>query len=350
MNADEDKIRVHLRLSVGHFVMKDKSMEQQEEKPFADVLQTILEAEQMPVHLLFRLSDLAPSDWAHFTPVWAQMSADQKRIMVRHMADLSEDNFTVDFSPIFSLGMVDENDDVRLASLDGLWDTDNVKLIPRLIEMMGKDTAVKVRAAATGALAHFVMMAEWGEINERHAVSIVDALLGAVDDAEADLLVRRAAVEALGASSHVRVPQIIRASYESDSREMQISAVFAMGNSADPRWLHIVIDEMENHDPRMREVAAQAAGVIGRSDALNELADLIEDDAFEVQLMAIHAIGQIGGEVAQELLDDVLADEDKEELHEAAEEALEEMTWTVGELDLLGFDPDDDADSEFSLN
>lgn len=331
------------------FLIKDFDMEQQNEKPFAEVLQAIIETEPMPVHLLFRLSDLSTGEWSQFEEAWRRLGVDKRRVMVRHLADLSEDNFTVDFAPVFLLALADNTESVRLAALDGLWDASDTKLIPILINVVKNDTAVDVRAAAAGALAHFVMMAEWGEISERFSHPIVDAMLDAYDSDETPVSVRRAAVETLGASSHARVPQIIRASYESDSQEMQLSAIFAMGNSADPRWLHIVIGEMESDDERMREMAAYAAGVIGRSDAITGLADLVEDDAYEVQLAAIHALGQIGGEASQQILEELLDEEEKAHLHEVAEEALEEMDWSVGELNLFDLDSDE-WDSEYDKN
>lgn len=321
-------------------------MEQPNEMPFADVLQTIVDNDPMPVHLLFRLSDLSVSEWAQFEQVWSGLEPDKRRIMVRHLADLSEDNFTVDFAPVFALGLGDETESVRLAALDGLWDSSDTKLIPVLIEVMKNDAAVTVRAAAAGALAHFVMMSEWGEIGRRHSPPIIEAMLDVYDSAETPYAVRRATVEALGASSHDRIPDIIRESYESDNRDMQLSAVFAMGSSADPRWLHIVLGEMESVDVRMREVAAHAAGIIGSSDAVSGLADLLEDDAYEVQIAAVHALGQIGGEVAQQLLEELMDDEENEHLQEAVEEALEEMDWSIGELNLFNVDSDE-IDSEF---
>lgn len=317
-------------------------MEQKEEKPFAEVLQAILHDEPVPIHHLYRLSDMGQKDSDSFFSQWQTTENERRRVIIRHLADISEENFVVDFSPIFSSALEDENEQVRLAALDGIWDSSDKKLIPVLIRIMQNDTSVDVKAAATSSLTHYVLMAEWGEIPERMATPVIDALLAQYDDEETAVPVRRATVEALGAASHERVSKIIQEAYEEEDLGMQISAVFAMGNSADPKWLHTIINEMENPNDQMRAEAARAAGSIGKSDAISELTDLTEDDDLDVQLAAIHALGQIGGETCQEILDEILEDESREEVHEAVEIALEEMAWTSGDFNFLDLDLDEE--------
>lgn len=324
-------------------------MENKEEKPFAEVLQTILKNDPVPVHSLYRLSDMSMEDYDHFCQNWATIDSDRRRIIVRHLADISEDNFVVDFSTIFADSLTDKNEQVRLAALDGIWDSTEQRFIAPLLTMMRSDESVDVRASATASLAHFVLMAEWGEISERLAKPIVDALLAQYDDEETAVSVLRATVEALGASSHERVPKIIQEAYEHDDQGMQLSAVFAMGNSADPRWLHTLLNEMENPHAEIRAEAARAAGSIGKSDAISELIELTEDEELDVQVAAIQALGQIGGELPQRILSEILEDESREDVHEIAETAMEEMVWISGDLNFMDLDFDD-LSNEIDLN
>ena len=324
-------------------------MENREEKPFADALQAILFDELMPIHLLFRLSDTSPEEWQLFSKRWQEIDGDRRRIIVRHLADISEEDFMADFAPIFSHCLNDAHDQVRLAALDGLWDVSDARLIAPLIDVMQQDDSIAVRASATASLTHYILMSEWGELPRRVAKPIVAALLAAYDDPETAVVVRRATVEALGASSHERVSAIIREVYEDDDPVMQASAVFAMGNSADSKWLPILIDEMDNVDAAIRAEAARAAGAIGKSDAVSELANLTADEDFEVQLVAVEALGKIGGDLAQDVLTDLLADEEKEALHDVANEALEELAWMGSAIDLLDLDFDSFND-EINLN
>lgn len=322
------------------------------ERPFTEVMRDLLESEPLPIQDIYRLSDLGREDFASFCERFSEAGAERRRALVRHMADLSEDNFVVDFAPFFDYCLNDEAVPVRLAALDGLWDATDLRLIPHIIELLENDPDDSVRAAAAAALSHYVMMAEWGEISGRGLDPIVPALLAAYDAPGASLAVRRASLEALGASTHNRIPRLIEQAYESGNQELQLSAVFAMGNSGDARWLAIVLDEMESPLLEMRAEAARAAGNIGSSDAVDALFELVHDEDLDVALAAVHALGQIGGDNIADYLGDLLDDAEFTDLHDAIEDALEEMNWMDSELDMLSFgsqdfDDDDEDYAEF---
>jgi HEAT repeat protein len=84
----------------------------------------------------------------------------------------------------------------------------------------------------------------------------------------------------------------------------------------------------------MRLEAARAAGEIGEKSAIPELIELTSDEDLEVQIVAVSAMGLIGGDVAQRLLLDIVDDPDSQELFEAATDALEEIEWLGGDIDL----------------
>jgi HEAT repeat protein len=320
-------------------------MIQEETRPFASVLEALLTDENVPIHLLYRLSDLAPEEWERFTSRWSQVPEERRRVIVRHMADISEENFVVDFSPVFAHCFQDLAAAVRVAALDGLWDATDTSLIEPIIDLMRTDESIEVRAAAAAALAHYVLMAEWGELPRHISPPIVEALLTEYEKPATPLPIKRAALEALGAANHPRVAALIKEAYESYDPGLQLSAVFAMGNSADPRWLPTVLAEMTSPSVEMRAEAARAAGTIGRSDAISALADLAVDEDLEVSLTAVKSLGQIGGDLAYEILAELAADPEFEHLREAVEEAIDELTWLSGELSLLTI-PDDDEPFE----
>lgn len=307
------------------------------ERPFDEVMLDLLESEPLPIQHIYRLSDLGREDFAMFCERFSAADVERRQALVRHMADLSEDNFVVDFAPFFDYCLDDEAVPVRLAALDGLWDATDLRLVPHIIELLQNDPDDSVRAAAAAALSHYVMMAEWGEISGRGLEPIVPALLAAYDAPDASLAVRRAALEALGASTHDRIPRLIGQAYESGNQELQLSSIFAMGNSGDTRWLSIVLDEMESPLLEMRAEAARAAGNIGSSDAVDTLLELVHDEDLDVALAAVNALGQIGGENVADYLGDLLEDAEFSELHDAIEDALEEMNWLDSELDMLSF-------------
>lgn len=128
-----------------------------------------------------------------------------------------------------------------------------------------------------------------------------------------------------------------------------MSAIFAMGNSADRRWSVTVLGEMQSPYEEMRAEAARAAGSIGNSDFVPQLAELAYDEDVAVQLAAIAALGQIGGDEVQRILADMLDDseiEEDDELLDAVEEALEEAAMMAGDFDFGDFMFDDDESDD----
>jgi HEAT repeat protein len=307
-------------------------------RSFSTVLDALFDDERVSIPLLFRLSDMEPAEIAEFSSRWPQQGDERRQVISRHLADISEENFEVDFSPVFAVCMADPLPEVRLAALDGVWDSSNTAIIQPMIDLMERDEDTRVRALAASSLGHFILMSEWRQLPVKVSEPIVAALLAQLDAPETDLQVRRAALESLGAATHPRVPNLIMATYDSGDELLQLSAVFAMGKSADTRWTDIVIDEMSSASPQMRLEAARAAGIIGSEEAIAELAELISDDELEVRLAAVTALGQIGGDLAVKILMQVAEDPDADELYEAVDEALEEIDWLGGDLDLAAFD------------
>jgi HEAT repeat protein len=152
-----------------------------------------------------------------------------------------------------------------------------------------------------------------------------DVLIEAVEDTAEDDLVRARAIEALGAISDEEVQNLIESIYGEDSLELRVGAIDAMGRSCDERWLPIVLKELINPAPEMRQAAAFATGEIGSEDAVAELAETAANDPErEVQIVAIHALGEIGGREAQVALTSLRYEGD-DNVQDAIEEALAEV-------------------------
>lgn len=314
-------------------------------EPLTAVLTALFESEAVSIPALFRLSDMTPEELSEFDARWPSVNAERRTEIAQHMADISEENFEVDFSPAFAVMLRDGLAAVRRSALDGLWDTTNLNLVRPIMRLTTDDPDIDVRATAARTLAHFVLMGEWGQIPKPVKQRVVDWLVPLYQDRATPAAVRRAALEALGPADHELVPGFIRAAYESRDMLMQASALFAMGSSADPAWLTIVLDEMRSPFAELRLEAAKAAGEIGRSTALDRLRDrLLNDDDYEVRCAAVVAIGKIGGDAARRVLSDSLDDDELFELHDLIEEALEEMDWSSQTIDSFDLDWDDDED------
>lgn len=318
---------------------------ERENLSFTEVLNRLFEGD-VPISLVYRLSDMSPEEMDDFMSRWPEQSDGRRRVIARHMADICEENFVVDFSPVFRQLLSDEVPEVRLAALEGLWDTSNLAVVAPIITLMRDDPDLTVRAAAASALGHFVLMAEWDQIEKGIADEIVEELFAIYTGGETREEVRRAALESLGNSADPRIPDLIDDAYHQGSQEMQASALFAMGRSADGRWLPLIVREMESPTPEMRAEAARAAGNIGHSDGVDKLIDLLRDDWLEVQLAAILALGQIGSDQAYEALESLRREVDRDPLQEAIEEAMDEIQWLGGEVDLTLFEWSEDESSD----
>ncbi|MCP4425675.1 MAG: HEAT repeat domain-containing protein [Chloroflexi bacterium] len=317
-------------------------MSEEMQQPFSTVLDALFADDPLPIEALYRLSDLSDDDFAEFRGRWSDVPDERRRVIMRHLADITEENFVVDFGPIFAYSLTDSHAPVRQTALDGIWDATDTTLINPIIAIMQTDENEEAQAAAAAALAHYVLLAEWRQLPAHISPPIVAVLLAEYEKGETAVSVKRAALEALASANHPRVAGLIEEAYESDNFEMQLSAVFAMGGSADKRWLPIVFDEMENPVEEMRAEAARAAGSIGGSDAVEALANLTVDDELSVAAMAVDALGQIGGARAQKILEELLGDPESEALREAIEETLEELVLLGGDLEFDWLDVGDE--------
>lgn len=321
----------------------------EKEKSFDDVLEELFSAEQLPIQELYRLSDMQAKEWARFQEGWQKVPDERRQVIVRHLADICEDNFVVDFAPIFRQGLEDSVAAVRIAALDGLWDSTDLRLLPTITQLMQSDPNMEVRTAAAGALGHYVLLAEWGQLPEKILPNLVGTMLGEYEKEDTAVSVRRVLLEGLGAADHPRINDLIAEAYEDGDQATQMSAVFAMGNTADRRWTVTVLGEMESPYEEMRAETARAAGSIGNSDFVPKLAELAYDEDLAVRVTAVTALGHIGGDDVQRILANMLDDPEVEEIDEvveAVEEALEEAAMMAGDFSLVDFPfaPEGDED------
>jgi HEAT repeat protein len=221
--------------------------------------------------------------------------------------------------------MGDADSEVRAAAIDGLWENEDQALVGPLVHLLRADESLNVRAAAATALGRFVLLGELEEIDRAPAMLAEQALLETLHDAQSDLEVRRRAVESISYSGEAGVREIIEAAYYDEEEKMQASALFAMGRSADPFWIKLLVVELDNPNPELRFEAARACGELEASAAVAQLIDMsFNDPDREVQQAAVWALGRIGGREARQALE-ACCESDDEALSEAAAEALDEM-------------------------
>jgi len=299
---------------------------------FADYLRELVDTRQsLKVAGLARLSAMGPDDSSHFASAWPVLDVQRRRAIVRELLDLEEDNVEFDFDAVFVEGLKDEDAEVRLNSVRGLWEHEAPDVIGSLVALTKNDPDAAVRAEAALALGRFVLLSEAGRLRERHFIAVEQALREVISNRDEIDEVRARALEAVGARDDAWVRQAISEAYESGVRRMKVAAVHAMGRSAEPRWLPLLLRELGNEEPEVRYEAATALGSLGDESTVPHLVRALTDADEEVRGATITALGEIGGGGAKEALLE-LTHEGSEAVKEAALEALAKIDFEVDPL------------------
>ncbi len=290
-------------------------------------------SKKLAVASLQRLSALDREQRTELERRWSEIDVRRRRRLVQELIDLSEDNVEFDFDAVFMRGLADDDSDVRLESVRGLWEHESTGLIGTLIELLESDEDAAVRAEAALALGRYVVNFELGRLRESHFERVASALRRTIEDAREIEEVRARAIEAIGPRDEPWVRQAIREAYESDEHRLKVSAVHAMGRSGSNRWLPLLTRELASDEAELRYEAALAAGAIGDESIVHQILPLLIDQDDDVREAAAAALGEIGGSEAKKALTEML-DSDSTVAREAAAAAMAEIEF---EDDPLGF-------------
>ena len=305
------------------------------EKPLQILLDELRECGELPDQVsLYYLSNLDAEKTERVRETWRDLPEDLRLELTFQLMEMAEADFTLNFGAVFRIAMDDESPDVRRVAIEGLWEDEDVRLVPRLAERLQEDPSAGVRAAAAESLGRFILLGELEKIRPEPRRIAYQSLVDAYQARDEDSEVQRRALESLAYVCNETVIASIREAYASAEEKLRISAVFAMGRSADTRWGEEARQELFSVNPEMRYEAARACGELQLSTAVSMLEELTEDTDAEVQQAAIWALGQIGGDKAREILECYCRASD-EALRSAAEAALEEFEFLHGDLEDL---------------
>jgi HEAT repeat protein len=297
---------------------------------------------------LYGFSNLDREQAARVAEVWHGVAVEARRAVISSLVRIAEGDFEVNFNQLFRIALEDADPAVRESAIEGLWEDRDIRLIGPLVRHLREDEAPNVRAAAATSLGRFVLLGELGKIRPRPHHQAYQALLEACHAPEETDEVRRRALESISYSGEDEVQPLIRNAHRHPNEKMRVSAIFAMGRSADQRWASEVMAELHSPNPELRYEAARACGKLALEAALITLIDLVDDVDAEVREAAIWALGQIGGEEARQVLERC-ARSDNEAIQTAASEALRELEFLHGDLGalLFPFDFEDEEDEDF---
>ncbi len=136
----------------------------------------------------------------------------------------------------------------------------------------------------------------------------------------------------MGFSSRSEVKPLIVAAYNNNDREWLVSALFAMGRSANSTWIPSVLDMLDADDEDVLLEVVRAAGELEAHSARRPLLKLIKNqpEGSEIRMAAIWALSKIGGEKVRDTFEKLLEESEDDEELDILDEALENLEFTEG--------------------
>jgi HEAT repeat protein len=292
------------------------------------------------------LAHALPSERGELRAAWPALPTITRRTVLDLLIAAAEEDAPLDLGELLRLALDDEDAVVRRLGVAGLFDDAPPEYLGRLAQMVGHDADAGVRADAAAALGNYVLAGELDELDPALAMRAEEALMTVLADAGAPLEVQCRALESIAFSGEVGVRQLIEDAYYSAHEDLRLSALRAMGRSADVRWRNLAHAELTNPSPAVRAEATFAVGELEAMAALPAVLALTEDDDATVRLAAIYALGHLGGREARARLQAIGGGDDVVEAA-AAEDALEEMAFYAGgEAPAAPFYEDEENDDE----
>lgn len=297
-----------------------------------------------PPQLIYFFSDITPKELDELEKVWPDVWVERRRGLLEDMESLAEADTILFFDDVAIMCLYDADPVARATAIRLLWQSNQEKLVPTLIQMLKEDPEPIVRAAAATGLGNFVYLGEMEEIKGSTYQTILDALIEAHLNSE-HVLVRRRALEALGYASHPDVPRFIQKAYDTNDEEWLQSALFAMGRTCSQEWIDSILRMFDHPDDVVRYEAVRAAGELEAEEAREPIFDLLEEgtDDEDLYYAAIWSLTKIGGRGVRDLIQMNLDETDDPEELNFLEEALENLDFNeqIHQFDMMIFDEDD---------
>jgi HEAT repeat protein len=312
---------------------------------FQNIIDSLLgNSREFPRRYLQEFSDLGPTELKSLLDAWPHIELSRKLTLLEELDTLADHDTLVSFDDLASALLTDPEPQVRTRAIRLLDEAEEVKLVPSFLDMLKNDPDMGVRAEAAAVLSQFVDLGELEEIPESIYHQIEDALLTTITSDD-DARVRRAALESLGYSSREEVSTLIQSSFQREDPHWKVSALTAMGRSADERWTDEVTRSLVSENDNIRRAAVQAAGDLSLKSTRQLLLGMLnEEEDGTVMSAVIWSLSQIGGEDVRTYLENLLDHTEDEEQIAFLEEALDNLAFTedLDRFDLFSFDPDDD--------
>lgn len=256
---------------------------------------------------LVALSDLPRPDASALRERWPELPEAARITVLERAVAAALVDLGLDFTELALIGLDDPVPDVRLRAISGLAEAMRSTLPARFLQIALQDPDERVRASSTLALGRFVLHHELGQLERDLGDRITAALVTIAEDVDEPVEIRGAAITSSGFRTSPRIEALMEDAYADDEATIHVSAIRAMGNSANEKWLDYLFEQMQVADSEYRIEAAAATGAIGSEDGIEALKDLLADDDLDVVLAGIEALAEIGGEEGLRALEESVA-------------------------------------------
>lgn len=315
-----------------------------QEIPFSQVIRSLQDEQTpFPSRFLHRFSDLPRAELKTIIEVWPGLSQHRKHTLLEDLDTISDTDTLVSFEDLARFLLLDPDPGVRVRAISLLWECSDLKLLPVYFSILKEDKDIDARAAAASILGQYVYNGELDKLPAESLHAIEDILLDHTGEEMPDL-VRRRALEALGASSRDEVPALVEKAYHRKEVDWIVSALYAMGRSNDETWEKYILARLLDQDEDIRSEAVRSAGKLGLAPARIALLDLLEDEEdTESRREILWSLSEIGGEGVKVKFEELLDTEEDDEQVDFLEEALENLLLTedLNQFDLLDLDDTD---------
>lgn len=297
---------------------------------FVEVLQD--EATVMPDEYIEKLSFISVIDINIILPLWNNISAKRKLLIMQQIEEIASLDSLLSFDSFCISTLNDSMEEIRRISLRTLWDSEDIQIIPKLINILKNDKSPGPRGEAAVVLSQFIFMGELGKVSKELYKEMEDALFSHLEDEDEEDFVRQRCLESLGYSSRNEIQEIIESKYFQNDDDWLASSLLAMGRNGDQRWNDLVLDKLEHSNSLVQIEAIKASGELAIPDADLSLFNLTQDSDKDIRLATAWALSEIGGKEARIAIENMLAFSDDDEETELVEQALENLNF-MAELD-----------------
>jgi HEAT repeat protein len=274
---------------------------------------------------LAKLSGITAEVFSSLSNAWATVPVEQRRTIIERMINMAEANIELDFTMVLKHSLKDTDPKVRSMAVNGLWECGDRAIIKPLITLLSVDPHKDVRASAATALGKFCILAQDGKLLTKDSNEIRQVLLELLENKTEEPEVWRRALEAAAVFDTSEISKLIYQAYGSKRLNVRVSAVFAMGKTADRKWLSLLMEAVSDEEPAMRYEAAVSMGELAEDASIPYLSELINNDDTEIQLASIKALSLIDGPAAKSTLQKHLSAND-EILMPAIQSAISDMS------------------------